>query len=220
MQKKENNFMTKKTSPLRKKTSTKSKKTKRDPQSSDVLSTEIVADITQEDIFGVIEADDKKTQLQPIDISAEQPVKKLKPKEKVHYVNGREFEEEIRNYYNTGNITIKLGESLNKIANGLSYAPNFLNYSYKEDMVGDAIVKMFAALKHKKFRLDSGFSPFSYFTTIAFHAFINRIKKEKKHHEVINEYKEKIYSELMHEASDSCAGNIYVEPTGDDEYEE
>ena len=145
--------------------------------------------------------------------------KKLKPREKEHYVNGRDFEEEIRQYYKTGFVTIKLGESINKIANGLSYAPNFINYSYKEDMVGDAIVKMFSALKNQKFRLDSGFSPFSYFTTIAFHAFINRIKKEKRHHETLKEYKEKVYTELMLDPSENGGAHIYVDTTNDDEYE-
>jgi DNA-directed RNA polymerase specialized sigma24 family protein len=71
-------------------------------------------------------------------------------------------------------------------------------------------------LKNKKFKLDSGFSPFSYFTTIAFHAFINRIKKEKKHNEAINEYKSRFYEEELNNNSDI---NIYVKPDGygDDE---
>jgi len=143
--------------------------------------------------------------------------KKIKPKDKVHYVNSREFEDEIKSYYATDVMTDKLCESINKIANGLSYAPNFLNYSYKEDMVGDAVVKMFSALKNKKFKIDCGFSPFSYFTTIAFHAFINRIKKEKKHHEALNEYREKVYTELMLNPEENNGAHIYIEPTGDDE---
>jgi hypothetical protein len=151
----------------------------------------------------------------PIADEVEAP-KKIKPKDKVHYVNSREFEDEIRNYYKTDLMTDKLCESINKIANGLSYAPNFLNYSYKEDMVGDAVVKMFSALKNKKFKIDCGFSPFSYFTTIAFHAFINRIKKEKKHHEAINEYREKVYTELMLNPEENNGVHIYIEPTGDD----
>lgn len=142
-----------------------------------------------------------------------EPVKKQpKGKEKIHYVNGKEFEEEIRSYYKTGHITQKLGESLTKIANGLSYAPNFINYSYKDDMIGDAIVKMFSALRNKKFKLDTGFSPFSYFTTIAFHAFINRIKKENKHHEVLNEYKEKVYTDHMIDPDKVGGAHIYVDP--------
>jgi hypothetical protein len=144
------------------------------------------------------------------------PPKKIKPKDKVHYVNSREFEDEIRNYYSTDVLSYKVCDSLNKIANGLSYAPNFLNYSYKEEMVGDAIVKMFSALKNKKFKIDCGFSPFSYFTTIAFHAFINRIKKEKKHHEALNEYRDKVYTELMLDPEENNGAHIYIEPTGDD----
>lgn len=140
-------------------------------------------------------------------------VKKIRPRDKEHYVNGKEFEEEIRRFYNTGEISIKLGESINKIASGLSYATNFINYSYKEDMIGDAIVKMFSALKNKSFKLDSGFSPFSYFTTIAFHAFINRIKKEKKHHEALNDYREKVYTELMIDTNDINGTHVYVDPT-------
>lgn len=147
-----------------------------------------------------------------------QPPKKIKPRDREHYVNSREFEEEIRNYYNTDDITIKLGECINKIANGLSYAPNFINYSYKEEMVGDAIVKMFSALKNKKFKLDSGFSPFSYFTTIAFHAFINRIKKEKKHHKALTEYKEKVYNELMLDPNETGGAHIYVDQSQNDDY--
>ena len=145
-------------------------------------------------------------------------VKAPRGKAKVHYVNGKEFEEEIKQFYEKDEVSDKLAISINKIANGLSYAPNFINYSYKEDMVSDAILKMFSALKKKKFRLNSGFSPFSYFTTIAFHAFINRIKKEKKYHETITEYKEKAYSELM-QSEKNC--NIYVDPLKDpDNYNE
>lgn len=154
-----------------------------------------------------------------IKVPEEKILKKIKPRDREHYVNGKEFEEEIRTFYNTGNISIKLGESITKIANGLSFAPNFINYSYKDDMVGDAIVKMFSALKNKKFKLDSGFSPFSYFTTIAFHAFINRIKKEKKHHEALTEYREKVYMELMLDPNETNGAHIYVDPNNghDDE---
>ena len=209
--------MKKNTSPLQKKTS---KKTKSKPVDtvSEIIE-DVISDVTQEEIFGEIDEIeiDKVLATLPKEVL---PEKKIKPKDKVHYVNSREFEDRIKVFYTTGNISYELGDSLNKIANGLSYAPNFINYSYKDEMVGDAIVKMFSALRNKKFKIDSGFSPFSYFTTIAFHAFINRIKKEKKHHEVINEYKEKVYNDLMLDANESGNGYIYVEPTGDDDNDE
>jgi len=147
----------------------------------------------------------------------EEVVKKARGKEKVHYVNSREFEDEIKHFYKSNYISPKLGESINKIAHGLSYAPNFINYSYKDEMIGDAIVKMVSALKNKKFKLNSGFSPFSYFTTIAFHAFINRIKKEKKHHETVTNYRDKMYTDLMSNQGEDLGYHIYVDPNSGEE---
>ena len=125
--------------------------------------------------------------------------KRKKAKEKKHYVNPKDFYEQIKEYYKTDIIPDVLAESINKIATGLSYAPNFINYSYKDDMIGDAILKMFSALRNKKFNVDAGNNPFSYFTTIAFHAFINRIKKEKKHRETLTSYQEAVYSDMITE---------------------
>ena len=82
--------------------------------------------------------------------------------------------------------------------------------TYKDEMVGDAIVKMYTAIKNKKFDIRTEYSPFSYFTTIAFNAFINRIKKEKKHHETLNQYKEMMYEQ---ELSENCGNGIYVKPS-------
>jgi len=123
--------------------------------------------------------------------------KKLKPSEKPHYVNSKQFEDEIRKYYKSNVLTDYLADAIRRIAYGLSFAPNFINYSYRDEMMGDAIVKMYQALKYKKFKLDHGFSPFSYFTTIAFHAFISRIKKEKKHHQIIADFRERNYDSLI-----------------------
>ena len=73
-----------------------------------------------------------------------------KGKKKEFYVNPKDFYNEIKTYYETDDLIDSLAESVNKIATGLSYATNFINYTYKDDMVGDAVVKMFTALKHKK----------------------------------------------------------------------
>jgi hypothetical protein len=161
--------------------------------------------------------------VEPVVVTAaasDEPPKKRKKKksaeEKEHYVNGREFEDAITVYYDTNIITNYLGDSLRKIACGLSYAPNFINYSFKEDMIGDAIVKMYQALKHKKFKLNHGFSPFSYFTTIAFHAFISRIKKEKKHYQVMEDYKERQYNSLINSDEEMNSHKIYTKPTSYD----
>ena len=152
---------------------------------------------------------------------SEQKIDKPKPKrwrrkkkDPAHYVNAKEFTQDIKDYYDSGTDDIgnKLGESIYKIATGLSFAPNFINYSYKDDMIGDAIVKMFSALQSKKFNLETGNNPFSYFTTIAFHAFINRIKKEKKQRQVITDYQEMVYDEIMNEYQFNDQSNSSEEP--------
>jgi DNA-directed RNA polymerase specialized sigma24 family protein len=122
--------------------------------------------------------------------------KSKKPNKKTYYVNPKEFLQNLKDYYVTDNLIDELAEAVYKIAVGLSYSPNFINYSYKDEMIGDAVVKMIAAVKNKKFRIDSPSNPFSYFTTIAYHAFINRIKKEKKYRETISDYQEQIYGNL------------------------
>ena len=139
-----------------------------------------------------------------------------KPKKTEYYIDPAEFKQQLVGYYNNNINEDIIAESISKIAHGLSYSSNFINYTYKDEMIGDAIVKMFTAVKNKKFDVTSEHNPFSYFTTIAFHAFINRIKKEKKHAEAISEYKSRFYEEELTENTDA---NIYVKPDnldGDD----
>ena len=91
-----------------------------------------------------------------------------------------------------------LAMSVYQIANRLAFAPNFLNYSYREEMVGDALIKMYEALNSHKFKSEKG-NPFSYFTKIAFHAFCNRIKKEKRIRQALTLYQEEVYDTLIGE---------------------
>ena len=137
-----------------------------------------------------------------------------KPKKTEYYVDPRELKKELVSYYDSDECSRELGDMIHKIAHGLSYSSNFINYTYRDEMVGDALVKMYTAVTNKKFDITSDHNPFSYFTTIAFHAFINRIKKEKKHTETLNEYKEKIYEQEMLDSSD---GMVYVKPTNEGE---
>ena len=113
------------------------------------------------------------------------------------YVDPDVLKQQISEFYETEVCTAALGESINKIAQGLSFSPSFINYTYRDEMIGDAIVKMYSALKFKKYNVSAESNPFSYFTTIAFHAFINRIKKEKKHHEALEQYRANEYEKLL-----------------------
>ena len=64
------------------------------------------------------------------------------------------------------------------ICNKLSTKPNFMNYSYRDDMIADGIENCVAAAH--SFDPAKSNNPFGYFTQIAWNAFIRRIAKEKK----------------------------------------
>ena len=49
---------------------------------------------------------------------------------------------------------------------------------------------MFKALIGKKYNHDKGSNPFSYFTRIAFNAFLCRIKKENHAQEILQKYRD------------------------------
>ena len=131
-----------------------------------------------------------------------------KEKKAEYYIEPKIFKASLRKYYDSDILTDDLAENIKKIAYGLSYNSSFINYSYKDDMIGDALIKMYSALNS---------NPFSYFTTIAYHAFINRIKKEKKHHEALTSYKEQVYEDYMSDPNNTH-GHVYVKPVdGDDD---
>ena len=71
-----------------------------------------------------------------------------------------------------------IGESIMKIAEHLSYRPNFINYTYKEDMICDGIENCLLYIDN--FDPNKSKNPFAYFTQIIWYAFLRRIDKEKK----------------------------------------
>lgn len=71
-----------------------------------------------------------------------------------------------------------IGECILKIANHLSYKPNFINYSYREEMISDGIENCIHYIDN--FNPDKYSNPFAYFTQIIYYAFLRRIAREKK----------------------------------------
>ena len=124
--------------------------------------------------------------------------KRVKRSTKDYYVDQKEFYGALVNYYADpkGVVTEQLGGMVDKIATGVGYMGNFINYSYKDEMLSDAKLKMVAALNNKTFKLDRGPVAFGYYTQIAINAFKNRIKREKRHHNTVTEYKEHIYEKM------------------------
>jgi DNA-directed RNA polymerase specialized sigma24 family protein len=72
-----------------------------------------------------------------------------------------------------------IGECLLMIANRLSNKPNFASYTFREDMISDAIEN--CILYMHNFDPKKSQNPFAYFTQIIHYAFIRRIEREKKH---------------------------------------
>ena len=79
-------------------------------------------------------------------------------------------------------ITNYIGECFLKIANGLSYKPNFINYTYRQEMISDGIENCLQYIHN--FNPEKSNNPFAYFTQIIYYAFIRRIQKEKKQQQV------------------------------------
>ena len=75
-------------------------------------------------------------------------------------------------------VTNYIGECFLKIANHLSYRPNFINYTYRDDMINDGIENCLQYLEN--FNPKKSKNPFAYFTQIIYYAFVRRIQKEKK----------------------------------------
>ena len=76
-------------------------------------------------------------------------------------------------------ISHYIGDCLIKIATKLSYSPNFINYTFRDEMIADGLENCINYFHN--FDPDKSTNPFSYFTQIIYYAFLRRIQKEKKY---------------------------------------
>lgn len=111
------------------------------------------------------------------------------PKEKSHYVSNADFLKAITEYRekvlasreagtDKPRVPEYIGECLLKIATHLSYKSNFINYTYREDMILDGVENCLQYIDN--FDPTKSSNPFAYFTQIIYYAFIRKIQKEKK----------------------------------------
>jgi len=110
-------------------------------------------------------------------------------KRPAHYVSNKEllvamekFRKDCKEAEECGEDKPKVpeyvGACILKIANGLSNRPNFINYTYKDEMISDGIENCLQYIYN--FNPNKSKNPFAYFTQIIYYAFIRRIQKEKK----------------------------------------
>ena len=173
-------------------------------------------------------------------------------KETTIYIDPEELWDEVRKYYELAeanpndypSISNKLANALNDIATKIGYRPNFINYSYRVEMIGDAKLKLFKSIRDKSIKLFSTVkienkkieddkltvyyldkkgkmkervvenndhieyrngdeyitfkNPiFGYMTKIAWHCYLNRIKKEKQVDETKRKYQEEVWERFL-----------------------
>jgi len=139
-----------------------------------------------------------------------------KRKRSEHYVNNKEFLAALIKYQEDieiarlqdkpkPRIPRYIGECFLKIANHLSFKPNFVNYMFKEYMISDGIENCVQYIHN--FNPEKSQNPFAYFTQIIHYAFLRRIQKEKKQLEIKNKILEKTGYEQVFERDTLDDGN-------------
>ena len=139
-----------------------------------------------------------------------------RPKKSEHYVNNKDFLAALEQYAidverakENGNpkpqIPRYIGECFLKIANHLSYKPNFVNYMFKDDMICDGIENCVRYIHN--FNPEKSKNPFAYFTQIIYYAFLRRIQQEKKQLEIKNKILEKTNFDEVFDSNDLDSTN-------------
>jgi hypothetical protein len=140
---------------------------------------------------------------------------------KPHYIDNKEFLREMIHY----GISVRrskrlkepkprvpeyIGECFIKIANHLAFKHNFINYTYREDMILDAIENCLIYVDN--FDPKKSSNPFAYFTQIAFYAFVRRIVKEQRQQHTKFKYIDQLdIQDVILQAQDSGEyGNEFV----------
>jgi len=126
----------------------------------------------------------------------------MSKRESIHYVNNADFSAAVVEYVKDLNearsrddtlpiVTDYIAQCFLRIAEGLSHKSNFIRYTYREEMVMDAVENCLKAIDN--YNLDVATrtgkpNAFAYFTQISWYAFLRRISKEKKQQDIKLKY--------------------------------
>ena len=144
-----------------------------------------------------------------------------KKTENRHYVNNKEFLAAMTEY-RTARVAAEeagetpprvsnyIGECFVKIANHLAYKSNFVNYTFREEMILDGIENCITYINN--FDPAKSSNPFAYFTQITYYAFLRRIQKEKKQLDAKYRYIQSLdLQTMMDELAADGGSNEYLE---------
>ena len=138
---------------------------------------------------------------------ADEPIKRTRAKKTDrHYVDNKLFYTVMLQYRTEYDIAKAahseppkipkyVGECLYKIATRLSMKPNFINYTFRDEMISDGLENCITYLHN--FDPEKSQNPFAYFTQIIYYAFLRRIENEKKHLYIKQKTLENFYFEGM-----------------------
>ena len=151
----------------------------------------------------------------------------IKPRDKPHYVNNREFSNKVVEYVESVRkaesenkpipiVTDYIASCFLKIAEGLSHKSNFIRYTYREEMVMDAVENCLKAILNYNIEAATRTgnpNAFAYFTQICYYAFLRRIAKEKKQQDIKFKWIEKATVDEFLEAGfdDNGNGSYFVD---------
>lgn len=122
----------------------------------------------------------------------------MSKKEPIHYVNNADFSRAVVDYVTEVNqakesnkkiptVPNYIAECFLRISEGLSHKSNFIRYTYREEMVMDAVENCLKAIHNYNLEVATRTgkpNAFAYFTQIAWYAFLRRIAKEKKQQDI------------------------------------
>ena len=120
----------------------------------------------------------------------------------IHYVNNADFSQAVVDYVTIAdnakasgdtipNVPDYIAQCFLRIAEGLSHKSNFIRYTYREEMVMDAVENCLKAIGNYDLQAATRTgkpNAFAYFTQISWYAFLRRIAKEKKQQDIKIKY--------------------------------
>lgn len=137
----------------------------------------------------------------------------------IHYVNNAEFSAAVVEYVKKVVEAKELGNDLPivpnyialcflRISENLSHKGNFIRYTYREEMVMDAVENCLRAVENYNINAETRTgkpNAFAYFTQIVWYAFLRRIAKEKKQQEIKEKYLSQSGIEMFLETNDTAS---------------
>ena len=146
-------------------------------------------------------------------------------KKSENYINNKEFSQAVFSYVEECNECKKKGIQVpivpnyvalgfQQIAEGLSHRPNFISYSYRDEMVMDAVENCLKAIRNYNIEAATRTgnpNAFAYFTQISYYAFLRRIAKEKKQQDIKDSYFENTFAaDLIEGSSNQDVSTMHI----------